>query len=285
MKLVTAGIITHNNQVLLARRKKGQNLEGYWEFPGGKIEPNETPQACLERELFEELNLTTKAGRIIAESVYEYSHGAIKLLAIEAELLSDNIKLSVHDKLAWVTIYDVQNFKLAPADIEIARQLIRLNLRSQFQKRREGMAYWWVSQNKTHYEEREGGFLWAPKETKKGRTIFHWDTMKDVRQGDIIFSYFRQSIVAFSIAQGNAYDSNNPFKKSGECWEENGRRIDTKYTVLQKPISLPKIVDEFQVILQKQGVYKPLNKNGTGHLGYLFPLSDEAGNFLMSRCK
>ena len=62
------------------------------------------------------------------------------------------------------------------------------------------MAFWWVSQNKTYYEEKEGGY---------------WETMKDVRKGDIIFSYYQQQIVAFSTALGNAYDCNNPFRESG----------------------------------------------------------------------
>ena len=125
MKLVTAAIIISNNRVLLTRRKKGQKLEGYWEFPGGKIEKHETPQSCIERELSEELNVKAKAGEIIAESTYEYSHGSIKLIGIETALLSDKIQLSVHDKAEWVLLEDVANFKLAPADIPIAKILIK----------------------------------------------------------------------------------------------------------------------------------------------------------------
>lgn len=128
MKLVTAAIIIINNHVLLTRRKKGQKLEGYWEFPGGKIEKNETPQSCLERELYEELNVKAKAGKTIAESVYEYSHGSIKLIGIETILLSDQLKLSVHDKAKWVLLKDVTNFNLAPADIPIAKILTKRDL-------------------------------------------------------------------------------------------------------------------------------------------------------------
>lgn len=82
MKTVTAAIIFQNNHVLLTRRKNGQKLEGYWEFPGGKMEKDETPRGCLERELFEELGVDATAGKIIAESIYEYDHGAIKLFGI-----------------------------------------------------------------------------------------------------------------------------------------------------------------------------------------------------------
>ena len=102
----------------------GQKLEGYWEFPGGKVETNETPQHCLERELVEELSIKSKAGKIILESIYKYEHGTIKLLGIETELFEEKIKLSVHDKIQWVQIGDLLNYKLAPADIPIAEYLI-----------------------------------------------------------------------------------------------------------------------------------------------------------------
>ncbi len=146
------------------------------------------------------------------------------------------------------------------------------------------MAYWWVSQNRTYHEEKNGGYLWAPKKTKTGKTIYHWETMRDVRKGDIIFSYFRQYIVSYSIAQGGAYDSNNPFRDAGEEWEINGLKIDVSYTDLLKPIYLPDIVEEFQEILKRQGAHKPLNVNGTGNQGYLFPLIDEAGKYLLLKC-
>ncbi len=124
MKKVTAAIIFKNNCVLLARRGTGQTLEGYWEFPGGKIENNETPQECLERELSEELGVMATAGKIIAESVYKYDHGAIKLLAIETEIESESFTLSVHDKIEWVQQDNLIDYKLAPADIPIAKTII-----------------------------------------------------------------------------------------------------------------------------------------------------------------
>jgi len=68
MKRVTAAILFKDGKVLIARRKQGQSHAGLWEFPGGKIEDSETPQACLERELEEEHGLRVRSGRIIAES-------------------------------------------------------------------------------------------------------------------------------------------------------------------------------------------------------------------------
>jgi len=147
------------------------------------------------------------------------------------------------------------------------------------------MAYWWVSQGKTYNMEKSGGYLWAPKKTKQGKNIYHWDTMQDVRKGDIIFSYCAQYIVAYAISSGSAYDSDTPHNLSGEEWEKHGRQIDVSYTGLSKPVYLPLIVDELQSILSKQAAHKPINVNGTGNQGYLFPLINEAGEFLLAHCK
>ena len=124
MKVVTAAILIDNRRVLLTRRAAGQNLEGYWEFPGGKLEQGETVQQCLERELLEETALEIQAGKIFAESVYHYENGSIKLVALEARLIGGDITLSVHDAYEWVPLKDVCSYELAPADIPIAKSLI-----------------------------------------------------------------------------------------------------------------------------------------------------------------
>ena len=123
MKIVTAAIIIQNEQVLLARRKSDEVLSGFWEFPGGKIEQNETPKECLERELLEEFGVESKACGIFAESIYSYEHGTIKLLALRVKLLQQDLTLSVHDKVEWVSFGKLSEYKLAPADIPIAKQL------------------------------------------------------------------------------------------------------------------------------------------------------------------
>ncbi len=124
MKSIAAAVIFKNRSVLLTRRKAGEPLAGYWEFPGGKIENEETPQECLERELFEELGVQSKAGDIIAESIYEYPNGTTKLMGIQADLIDQDLVLTVHDKFAWVPVDGLLEYNLAPADIFIAEQLI-----------------------------------------------------------------------------------------------------------------------------------------------------------------
>jgi len=127
MKLVAAAIISNNSRkILLARRKKGEILEGYWEFPGGKIEKGETPQQCIERELSEELGIYAKGKKIIGESIYTYKEGTIKLIGVITEIKNQDFKLKVHDKVQWVSISEILTYKLAPADISIAKQIIEV---------------------------------------------------------------------------------------------------------------------------------------------------------------
>ena len=73
MKRVTGAIIIKEKKVLLMRRAPGKAFAGYWEFPGGKVEENETPEQCLMRELKEELNIEARVKQFFCESIYEYS--------------------------------------------------------------------------------------------------------------------------------------------------------------------------------------------------------------------
>lgn len=124
MKLVTAAIIRDGENILVVRRGPREKLAGFWEFPGGKVEHPETLQECLERELFEELDIATKVTDVVAVSDYKYENGAIKLVALEAEILHGEISLSVHDKLRWLPACKILDLKLAPADIPIAQALL-----------------------------------------------------------------------------------------------------------------------------------------------------------------
>ena len=124
VKKVTCAIIRKETAVLLTRRGKGESLAGYWEFPGGKIEEDETPQRCLERELMEELQINSSAGRILIKNLYTYAHGTIELIAIETKINNYEFKLSVHDAVEWVDVNKLLNYQLAPADIPIAEKIM-----------------------------------------------------------------------------------------------------------------------------------------------------------------
>ena len=124
MKTVTAAIAIKDQHIFLARRAKNQKLAGYWEFPGGKVEPNETLQECLVRELHEEFSVSSVANSIICQSIYHYDHGSIRLVGIEIEFESTNFQMLVHDRIEWVALDQLLQMKLAPADIPIAQYIM-----------------------------------------------------------------------------------------------------------------------------------------------------------------
>jgi 8-oxo-dGTP diphosphatase len=123
---VAAAIVWRDGRVLVTRRGPGEHLQGRWEFPGGKLEHGESPQACIVRELAEELGVDVTAGAVVAESLFEYPGGAINLIAVRTEMAPQPIRLTVHDAFEWVTPRELLEIDLAPADIPIARDLARL---------------------------------------------------------------------------------------------------------------------------------------------------------------
>lgn len=83
--IVTAGVLRSGDSVLIARRSSGP-LAGLWEFPGGKLEPAESPEACLARELREELGLEVEVGDIFAVVYHPYPGRPVLLLAYSCRL-------------------------------------------------------------------------------------------------------------------------------------------------------------------------------------------------------
>lgn len=124
---VVAGILKKDNKILIARKKEGKSLAGYWEFPGGKIEAGETPEESLVRELMEEMEINIKINEYVGESIYDYGNVVVSLKGYVAEILEGEIILSDHDKYEWVTLDEINNYKLAPADIPLVEDLIKLS--------------------------------------------------------------------------------------------------------------------------------------------------------------
>ncbi len=120
---VIAAIIRRSNTILLARRREGSHLAGLWEFPGGKIEDGESPEECLARELREEFRLEATVGRFVASSRYSYPDREIELMAYEVQLAEGPIVLNDHDEIQWVPVAELLSYRLAPADVAIAKAL------------------------------------------------------------------------------------------------------------------------------------------------------------------
>lgn len=124
MQIVTAAIMEKDGKVLLARRKAGDRLERKWEFPGGKLEPGESPEACLARELREEFGIEAEVLDYIGASVYEYGHGTIDLRAYRVRHVSGEFCINAHEEIAWVKTEDLLSYDLSPADVPIAEKII-----------------------------------------------------------------------------------------------------------------------------------------------------------------
>lgn len=125
--LVVAALIKKDNNVLIARRSTGdENVLGKWEFPGGKVEPNETEEHAIEREIKEEFELDIKANKYITNNVCEYPTKTVDLRLYECEYISGEFKLHDHSEYKWVNINKLLNYDLAPADIPLAKYLKEL---------------------------------------------------------------------------------------------------------------------------------------------------------------
>ena len=120
---VVCGIISGNQKVLICKRKTGNSMGGYWEFPGGKIEANEPPNEALKRELEEELGMEVELRNHFTTVIHDYKYFVIKLIAIKCTFIKASFIMSDHDAYEWVEVRDLLNWRLADADIPIAKAL------------------------------------------------------------------------------------------------------------------------------------------------------------------
>ena len=120
---VTAAVIEKEGRVLIARRKPGGPFGGLWEFPGGKIEANESPEQCLERELREELGIQAQTGSLLCVSRHDYGHLAIELLAYRVRSFTGEVQALEHAETRWVPSDRLAEYDFPEADRPIIREL------------------------------------------------------------------------------------------------------------------------------------------------------------------
>lgn len=120
---VVAGILVRNGQIMISRRPAVAHMGMKWEFPGGKIEPGETPEAALRRELREETGAEAEAVRIYDAKLWAYPEKTVLLLFYVTRLLSGEPRPLEGQALAWVRPDELGGYAFAPADEEVARRL------------------------------------------------------------------------------------------------------------------------------------------------------------------
>jgi len=122
---VTAAVMEKDGRILIAQRRKGRTLGGRWEFPGGKIEPGETAEACLKRELKEELDIECEIGKFIIASRFRYCLVPIELIAYRVKHVSGELKVNEHEEVRWVLPSELGSYDFMPADKPIVKLLLK----------------------------------------------------------------------------------------------------------------------------------------------------------------
>ncbi len=120
---VTCAIIMKGDDVLITQRSESMQHPLRWEFPGGKMNPGESPERCIKREIKEELHVDIKVDRLLPSVVYDYGFSKIKLIPFVCRLGSGEIQLREHKTYAWIGRKQVKDYDLLEADIEVINVL------------------------------------------------------------------------------------------------------------------------------------------------------------------
>lgn len=123
--IVVAALIEKDNKYLIARRSTGsKDVLGKWEFPGGKVEENESDKQAIEREIKEEFGMEIKAIRFLKNNVYNYSDKVVDLRLYECKYISGEFSLHDHFEYKFEEKNNIIKYDLCPADISLAQYLI-----------------------------------------------------------------------------------------------------------------------------------------------------------------
>lgn len=122
---VVAAVIERAGWVLVAQRPPGKHLAQQWEFPGGKVEPGETPSVALVREIREELGCAIVVGAALPSCVHAYPAITIELLPFRCRLAAGTSEPHPHEHVAirWVRLAELRTLDLAAADLPVVAAL------------------------------------------------------------------------------------------------------------------------------------------------------------------
>jgi mutator protein MutT len=120
--VVTAAVIEDHGRYFVTRRQQGVHLEGCWEFPGGKCEPGESLEACLRRELREELGAEVTVGHEIFTVTHAYPEREVELHFLTCTFLNSPVPL-LGQEMRWVPRDELRSLTFPPADAELIARL------------------------------------------------------------------------------------------------------------------------------------------------------------------
>lgn len=119
---VVAAIITDGRSVYATQRGHG-DLAGGWEFPGGKVEPGETPEEALVREIHEELEATVEIDRYVGTIEYDYTAFHLSMRCYLVHVSSGELRLLEHSAARWVGAQDIDSVAWLPADLLVVQAI------------------------------------------------------------------------------------------------------------------------------------------------------------------
>lgn len=119
---VVAAIIIDKGKVFCTQRGYGEFKDG-WEFPGGKVEPGETNEEALKREIKEELNASISVDEFLHTIEYDYPEFHLTMHCYICSLLSDEIELREHEAAKWLSLKELGDLNWLPADVEVVNKL------------------------------------------------------------------------------------------------------------------------------------------------------------------
>jgi len=121
---IAIGILRNTkNEVLLGKRMKGKNLKGYWEFPGGKIKPDETPEEALFREFQEELGIEIGRSKKMESISYQYDQYDVLLMPFKIIDYVGNPAGLEGQELMWCATDQLKEIEILPADQSLVEKL------------------------------------------------------------------------------------------------------------------------------------------------------------------
>lgn len=122
---VAAAVITNSDgKILCALRSPTMSLPNLWEFPGGKIEPGESGEVCLVREIAEELGCQIEVANLLEDTTHDYGNFIIRLMTFDAKIIEGVPSASEHAALLWLPIASLKSLHWAPADIPAVDKLV-----------------------------------------------------------------------------------------------------------------------------------------------------------------
>lgn len=119
---VVAAIMIHNGRVFATQRGYGEFKDG-WEFPGGKVEPEETPQEALVREIKEELNSVIEVGELLDTVEYDYPEFHLSMDCFICKIKAGDLELKEHEDARWLTTETLDSVDWLPADLGLIQKI------------------------------------------------------------------------------------------------------------------------------------------------------------------